>query len=852
MNASGENIVGGGIMVVAKPGVQERILLHLRDYGDYSGKVEVPFALSQMGIANAVAIARSNVPRAIAGLKDQGLLIERQTHVTGVTRKRKAYFLTDSGMIVSEETWERLSSHPVRLIGNDGNTINTTLSKAIETTPFTIRAVDVIRYMDDTGLVDLRSLNPELIERDLSKHVEKQLVTSLEDLPRLRSFYGRNNELKTMVDLLSARSTTILVPGIAGIGKTALAGKLIETFTHQRNLLYHRVQDWEGSRAFLEACGEWLAAIGDDALSAYLTATPVPSAQMAVDLIVDALAEVAALIVIDDLHKVADDVLYAVIRGLNQRIDDMDETGLILFSRSFKEVVPLRDAEGKITTLVVPLDGLDREACRNLLPSLDPVDEVTYQHIYGLSRGHPLVLNLINRGSIGTTFYETLEMYVEKEIFSKLSGAEKRLLGALAVFREPMPLEALSGDDLETDLLDDLVEKGLARQADSEMYDVHDLIREFLTRSLDIGTNNELHAKAVEWYRTRRNRPEEKIEFLFHLSHSGDSEELGEKLSVMGAELVQAGHMELFSILDSVEMESVGEKSWPIILELKSNILSMQGRWTEAEEHYNQAINMLGSTKKEELMRARIKSSLADISVTIGNVDDALNLHKEALSSFIKLNDPRGAARTYNNMGYIYRRKRDEKRALEVYANVEKLLDSEDDPDLVESRIKLASAFLEMGELDRAKDHAFSAHDETSEGGDAVLHARARAVLGRYYSKTGDPELALHHYSEALGGLSEQSDSHAEVEITLLLGEVLVDNGRRDEALECYRDALVLAESNDYRMLIGELLARLGEAAPDKSRRMEYLQRSLTVFRELGANYRMRDIQTKVHRALMG
>ena len=59
MNASGENIVGGGIMVVAKPGVQERILLHLRDYGDYSGKVEVPFALSQMGIANAVAIQRS-------------------------------------------------------------------------------------------------------------------------------------------------------------------------------------------------------------------------------------------------------------------------------------------------------------------------------------------------------------------------------------------------------------------------------------------------------------------------------------------------------------------------------------------------------------------------------------------------------------------------------------------------------------------------------------------------------------------------------------------------------------------------------------------------------------------------
>ena len=30
-----------------RPGVQERILLHLRDYVEHAGRVEVPFALSQ-------------------------------------------------------------------------------------------------------------------------------------------------------------------------------------------------------------------------------------------------------------------------------------------------------------------------------------------------------------------------------------------------------------------------------------------------------------------------------------------------------------------------------------------------------------------------------------------------------------------------------------------------------------------------------------------------------------------------------------------------------------------------------------------------------------------------------------
>ena len=45
--------------MIAKPGVQEKVLLHLLDYADFKDKVEVPFTLSQMGIANAVAIARS-------------------------------------------------------------------------------------------------------------------------------------------------------------------------------------------------------------------------------------------------------------------------------------------------------------------------------------------------------------------------------------------------------------------------------------------------------------------------------------------------------------------------------------------------------------------------------------------------------------------------------------------------------------------------------------------------------------------------------------------------------------------------------------------------------------------------
>jgi tetratricopeptide (TPR) repeat protein len=100
--------------------------------------------------------------------------------------------------------------------------------------------------------------------------------------------------------------------------------------------------------------------------------------------------------------------------------------------------------------------------------------------------------------------------------------------------------------------------------------------------------------------------------------------------------------------------------------------------------------------------------------------------------------------------------------------------------------------------------------------------------------------------------MGEAGDPHALVEVSILLGEVLQDSGRVDEALERYRAALLIAEGNDLRMQIGELLSRLGGVAPDRQRRMEYLQRALSVFRELGAQARMREVQMMVHTAVMG
>jgi len=77
--------------------VDKRILLHIMEYSKFEHQFEVPFAISQEGIANAIGIRRDNIPRAMKELKGAGLVTEKVARVEGVYRKRKVYFLTEKG-----------------------------------------------------------------------------------------------------------------------------------------------------------------------------------------------------------------------------------------------------------------------------------------------------------------------------------------------------------------------------------------------------------------------------------------------------------------------------------------------------------------------------------------------------------------------------------------------------------------------------------------------------------------------------------------------------------------------------------------------------------------------------------
>ncbi|MBI4416203.1 MAG: winged helix-turn-helix domain-containing protein, partial [Euryarchaeota archaeon] len=74
----------------------DRILLHLLDYVGYEGEVTQPDDLTQFGIADAIALGRSTVSKAIRRLVRQGLVKSARAHVPSGKLRRTVYVLTEA------------------------------------------------------------------------------------------------------------------------------------------------------------------------------------------------------------------------------------------------------------------------------------------------------------------------------------------------------------------------------------------------------------------------------------------------------------------------------------------------------------------------------------------------------------------------------------------------------------------------------------------------------------------------------------------------------------------------------------------------------------------------------------
>ncbi|MGC8913072.1 MAG: AAA family ATPase [Thermoplasmata archaeon] len=152
---------------------KERILVHLHEYQRFENDFEVPYALSQEGIAEAVVAPRAHVSAVLKQMQNEGIVKAKLVHVSRGFRRKNAYFLTDTGKGVAKNLIESIKR-------------------------------------DDPLLL-------EMPEKLFGKEKE------VKEERKSAQIYGREKEISIMCQFLGNHDTNILVIyGMPGIGKTHL------------------------------------------------------------------------------------------------------------------------------------------------------------------------------------------------------------------------------------------------------------------------------------------------------------------------------------------------------------------------------------------------------------------------------------------------------------------------------------------------------------------------------------------------------------------------------------------------------------------------------------------------------
>lgn len=193
--------------------VNDRVLLHLFRFATDIPPEEYPPEATQAGIAVAVGISRTHVPRSVKGLVKDGLVAELTARVRGHERRMNVYVVTAEGIATSERLWQKMLDASYNVMTNGA--ASRMQGKDIEKLVGKKRALASISQMRD-GVVSL-------------DETRRAPVRDLKDAPPLQHFYGRESELRAMDAFMDSDSKILVVLGNKGYGTTALTRKFIES-----------------------------------------------------------------------------------------------------------------------------------------------------------------------------------------------------------------------------------------------------------------------------------------------------------------------------------------------------------------------------------------------------------------------------------------------------------------------------------------------------------------------------------------------------------------------------------------------------------------------------------------------
>lgn len=718
---------------------KDRVVLHLSAYKIQRKKYDMPLAVTREGIAKATGVGLSHASRQISKLKEKGYLIKVNGRAKGKNRNQDFYFLNAKGKKYAESLKKRMKKMQIKMIGINGAPQKMGLNEAID-------------YLIDAGISDVNKLDickftsaeGVLYIKELEKSRKERYIDFTERVPKITHFFGREEELNKLNEWIADKEkhNIIFIHGMAGIGKTTLAAKLIEDYQESKHLFWHDFNELDTLRGILLKLGDFLTELGNNHLELFMrTRTSLDFHEIS-RILGKSIGKLDAIIIFDDFQKSDDQIRKFFVYFLGM-LSPSSQTKMLVLSREIVPFYDSRDVLDNETVAELRLEGLDFESTKKLLSEKE-IDEQDFEEIYMFTAGNPLFLEFFQSES-------HLERFVHDELFSKLKENERKILGCLSIYRYPVTEETLAvHGDIDFETLYTLTQKSLVKLDAQDRYFLHDIIKRFFYSRLSRSKRRYYHRLTAKGFESGKDASHI-IEAIYHYQEAGDLTPASELALEYSSMIIDGGYAtDLLGILERFVEKDLESKIWSEILFTKGKTSYIVGEWKKALHYLTECSDLSTVIHNDELKVKAICQS-GHILEEHNELEKALSTFKNSLLISKKANYLLGMAESYRGLGRIHWRSSRHQKAIDNYKKSLEISNKEDFYDLSGSTyIDLGNAYDERCELSKAVECYDTSIALLTKGKNVNETARAYGNLGVAYRHYNNYNKAIKYHKKQL------------------------------------------------------------------------------------------------------
>lgn len=603
--------------------------------------------LPQSRIAEMLDMRQAHVSRALKQLGEDGMVKEIKGHIPSVKKSVKIYSVTENGKNTAEALKHRIGKQSI--IIRDLNS-RESIIKFSDANNFLRKSIG--RTVTAAELIG--SLNRNVLDVKILLKKSIGVISFVSEKPELKHFYGRKNELDEIKKFMSSDAKILYIKGIAGIGKTTLMSDAVDEYKAEKNIFWHRFNEFSTVKSCLKHLSEFLSMLKRNKLRGYTYSKEKIDIMEMLILLEEELKNIDALLIYDDAYKMKVEVadFFKEIFFLLRRCKSVK---VMMAGRKMPALYDRRDvADGFVKEIT--LGGLDREASRKLLKEKG-IKQV--ENVYRFTGGHPLMLRLVKSGE---TAGDSLYSFLKNEIYDKLNDEEREIVGVSSVFRFPFPSSFFLENNMSMDIVDNLVDASLMERL-SDVYHLHDIIRGFVYERLT-ETQKRIYHRIAGLYYENEKGDIALVECMYHFMKVDDNRRVVAVMVKQGEKLVHRGFSdEIMELQKNFNEKDLSLDDWAKMLLLKGKIYDITGKWDNTMKCYNSLLKLSGKMRDNKKM-AETYLRIGDLNAKKSRWGVALENYRKALEISEKNRDYYRTAYAHFGIGIIFHRRGEPNKAI--------------------------------------------------------------------------------------------------------------------------------------------------------------------------------------------